>query len=211
MLTEVPTSSALVQSAREPLLARLRAETAEQHAMLEAQLPLSETELSRGAYHRLLLRFWGFYAPLEQLLLSGPLQPQPDFDYRQRLKTPKLEQDLYDAGETTDSLLRAAQCDDLPPVSTLPQILGCLYVIEGASLGGQIIARQLPSSLGSTPQFGARFFNGYGSATGSHWKATGAFLTTMGARLDQNDAIIASANATFRALGRWVATDSSPE
>ncbi len=179
--------------------------------MMEAQLPLHESRLTRATYHGLLLRFLGFYAPLEQCLLSGPLQPQPEFDYRERLKTPQLEQDLYDAGETPDSLRRAAQCDALPPVSTLAEVLGCLYVIEGATLGGQIIARQLQASLGSTTDYGARFFSGYGAATGSQWKATGAFLSTMAERVDQDDAIVASANATFQSLGRWVAAASSPE
>jgi heme oxygenase (biliverdin-IX-beta and delta-forming) len=210
MHTEVPTSPARLQPARSPLLARLRVETAEYHAMLEAQLPLHETHLSRATYHELLLRFWGFYAPLERQLLSGPLQPHPSFDYRERLKAPKLEQDLYDGGETPDTLLRAPLCDDLPPVATLPQVLGCLYVVEGATLGGQIIARQLHNSLGSTPDLGARFFNGYGTATGSHWKSTGVFLTAMAEELDQDDAIVASANATFHALGRWVAAAPSP-
>lgn len=210
MHIEVPTSPARVQAARAPLLARLRVETAVNHAMLEAQLPLGEAPLSRATYHGLLLRFWGFYAPLERLLLRGPLQPQANFDYRERLKTPKLEQDLYDGGDTPDMLQRAPQCDELPLLSTLPQVLGCLYVIEGATLGGQIIARRLQLSLGSTPGCGARFFSGYGADTGPHWKATGAFLADSAAALEQDDAIVGGANDTFHALGRWLAAASIP-
>jgi heme oxygenase len=213
MHTELPTSTARVHSARSPILTRLRVETAEHHATLEAHLPLHETHLSRATYHALLSRFWAFYAPLEERLLDGSLQwdRPPHFDYRERLKTPKLQQDLYDLGETPDTLMHVPQCDELPPVSTLAEVLGCLYVVEGASLGGQIIARRLQASLELSRDSGARFFNGYGSDTGPYWKATSAFLTACATELDQDDAIVASANATFQSLGRWVAAASFPQ
>ena len=216
-------SSARVHAARSPILTRLRAETAVHHAALEAHLPLHETHLSRATYHALLSRFRGFYAPLEPRLLDGPLHtlphsplqslphPLPEFDYRARLKTPKLQQDLYDLGETPDTLLRAPQCDALPPVLTLPEVLGCLYVVEGASLGGQIIARRLHAILALHGDSGARFFNGSGADTGPYWKATSALLTACAEALDQDDAIVASANATFQSLGRWVAAGSFPQ
>ena len=177
--------------------------------MLEVALPLQDVQLTRASYHALLLRFWGFYAPLEERLLGGPGHAHLPFDYRERAKAPKLQDDLYDMGHSPEMLLRAPQCDDLPSISTLPQILGCLYVIEGATLGGQIIARQLRVNLGLTPDVGARFFNGYGADTGSRWKETTACLTTMAATLNQDDVIVAGANATFQSLGRWVANSCS--
>ncbi|WP_310572017.1 biliverdin-producing heme oxygenase [Gemmatimonas sp.] len=198
-------------SARSPILQRLRAETALRHAEMEAALPLHNGQLTRATYQALLLRFWGFYKPLEQRLHLSALYAQPNFDYGARLKSPKLEHDLHDLGITSDMLLRAPQCRELPVVTTLPQLLGCLYVIEGATLGGQVITRQLQANAGLLPHAEARFFNGYGADTGPHWKATGAFLTERAEAVDQDDAIVASANDTFYALGRWVAGASFPE
>jgi heme oxygenase len=210
MLTDHPVAPAPVRTARAPILTRLRADTADHHASLEAHLPLHASNLSRATYHALLLRFWGFYAPLEERLLAGPLQPQPAFDYRARRKTPKLQQDLHALGDTPEQLSRTPQCTELPRLSTLPQVLGCLYVVEGASLGGQLIARQVQASLGLGHDTGAQFFGGYGVDTGRHWRATGALLTDMALALDQDDAIVASANDTFLSLGRWMAAAALP-
>ncbi len=212
MHIESPAMPARMRAGRSPILNRLRAETVEQHAALESVLPLQDAQLSRATYHRLLMCFWGFYAPLEARMLEGMregvLPSQPDFDYRERLKTPKLEHDLLALGESPESIGHAPQCADLPPVSTLVELLGSLYVVEGATLGGQIIARQLQATLGLGRDAGARFFNGYGAETGPHWKATTAMLSAKSAELDEDDAIVASANATFASLGRWIAAAS---
>jgi heme oxygenase len=50
-------------------------------------------------------------------------------------------------------------------------LIGTLYVIEGATLGGQVISRHLYRHLGFSANAGARFFNGYGdeAATQQQW------------------------------------------
>jgi heme oxygenase len=91
-------------------------------------------------------------------------------------------------------------CGDLPDVSHVSSAFGCLYVIEGSTLGGQIISRHLRARLNVTPQAGGLFFHGYGEETGAMWKA---FCSTLGAHaltLENQDPIIDAALATFRSL-----------
>jgi heme oxygenase len=49
-------------------------------------------------------------------------------------------------------------------------VVGALYVLEGSTLGGQVIARQLAESIGVQPGKGASFFYGHGDDTQAHWK-----------------------------------------
>ena len=42
---------------------------------------------------------------------------------------------------------------------------GCLYVMEGATLGGQVIGRHVRQTLGVTPETGGRFHAAYGDRT----------------------------------------------
>lgn len=85
----------------------------------------------------------------------------------------------------------------------MPQVLGCLYVIEGATLGGQVITRHLLATHGITPETGGAFFAGYGAETGPHWQAFGAMITAA-ERFGAADEIVASANRTFETLDRWL-------
>ena len=100
-------------------------------------------------------------------------------------------------------------CDSLPPLADPSHLFGCLYVLEGATLGGQIVARHLQASLGLTPETGASYFSGYGVQTGVQWKAFCALLTAYAARVDDTREILAGAHATYATLTAWMrATDS---
>ena len=193
--------------------------TSASHTALEDQLPLMNADLSRQDYCQFVSRFFGFYAPLEVQLLASPHWHQLAFDYAPRQKTPRLAQDLLALGRSDAALAATPRCMDLPACTTPEQLLGCLYVIEGATLGGRTITRHLQTQLGLTPESGGAFFDGYGAQTGSHWKA---FCTMLSENADRplghaaNDAadhvsvesrhaaIVAGANQTFETLTRWL-------
>jgi heme oxygenase (biliverdin-IX-beta and delta-forming) len=186
------------------ILQRLKLATHERHMALEKQLPLLHPALSLRDYRRFLARFLGYYVPLEARLLPLPWWQHMGFAYTDRRKAPRLEQDLRALGEAEASVQLLPQCHELPALESLPQLLGCLYVVEGATLGGQIISRHLHATLGLTAETGAAFFGGYGTRTGSHWKAFCADLSSLTARCDGDQAVITSANDTFATLDRWL-------
>ena len=186
------------------ILNRLRHATSQRHAALECQLPLLDPQLSREEYRRFVCRFLGYYAPLETRLLELPWWREIGFDYGERYKTPRLVQDMLALGVTADTLATFARCSDLPRIDTLPQALGCLYVIESATLGGQLVTRHLQENLGLTPRSGSAFFYGYGMQTGARWKSFGALLTTHAEKTGDHAAIIDTANHTFETFERWL-------
>jgi len=55
------------------------------------------------------------------------------------------------------------------PLYDLAQVLGSLYVIEGSTLGGRVIAPQLKRTLGLDQGRGASYFHGFGGETGVMW------------------------------------------
>ena len=197
--------------------------TSASHTALEDQLPLMNADLSREDYCQFVSRFFGFYAPLEVQLLASPHWHQLAFDYAPRQKTPRLAQDLLALGRSDAALAATPRCMDLPACTTPEQLLGCLYVIEGATLGGRTITRHLQTRLGLSPESGGAFFDGYGAQTGSHWKA---FCTMLSNNADdlpnpnpnsnpghcahpsacesRHADIVAGANRTFETLTHWL-------
>ena len=144
------------------ILQRLRAETSQNHSAIESQMPVLDPSMSLDTYRQLLTRFWGYYAPLEEMLhkeIEFYWSDKSDKEYicSERAKVPKLERDLKTLGESCESL---EFCTSLPTLISPAQVLGCLYVIEGATLGGQIISKHLLANLGLSSDSGAAFFNG---------------------------------------------------
>jgi heme oxygenase len=190
------------------ILKRLKLATSASHTALEDQLPLMRADLSREDYRRFVGRFFGFYAPLEAQLMASPHWKSLAFDYADRQKTPRLTQDLLALGSSARALASTPRCTDLPACNTPEQLLGCLYVIEGATLGGRVITRHLQNQLGVTPESGGAFFDGYGAQTGVRWKAFCTMLSTHAgdhdAHASRHAAIVAGANHTFETLTHWL-------
>lgn len=186
------------------ILERLKSGTRARHVALESRTVLLSKDLSHSNYSQCLQRFFGYYAPLEKHLLESPAWHEAGLVYDNRYKTSQIVQDLLALGLTQKALATIPQCNILPNLKTTAQIFGCLYVIEGATLGGQIISKHLNASLGLTPDFGCSFFAGYGQQTGSQWKAFGACLTSFATQTGSDDEIIHSANKTFQTLDCWL-------
>lgn len=151
-----------------------------------------------GEYKDLLVRFYGFYHPWEcrsQPLLSE-MAPRL---YENRSKTNLLRSDLCAFGTDPE---RVPLCESLPPLSTFSQVLGSTYVLEGATLGGQILSRHFTHNIG-IPASRMSFFSGYGERTGCMWKSFCEEFTQLAANGDEGT-IITSAQTTFQTLREWL-------
>lgn len=187
------------------MLKCLKEATGARHAALERRLPLLNADLTLSTYLQFVQKLHGFYDPLESALNGLPWWATIDVDYSLRRKTPRLREDLLALGHTDPSVAALPHCRSLPPLTTEAQLWGCLYVIEGATLGGQIIIKNLHRHIGLTAMSGASFFDGYGAQTGSRWKAFCAALMARDADCaDDRDETLHSANQTFDALGAWL-------
>jgi heme oxygenase len=68
-------------------------------------------------------------------------------------------------------------------------VVGTAYVLEGATLGGAVVVRQLPSAL---PR---RFFTSYGDERGARWRAFRSDVEQL--PLLDAGAAVAAAERTF--------------
>lgn len=192
------------------ILHRLKDETRASHAALECQMPLLDADLRAADYKQMVQKLYTYHKPLEALLLASPGFAKIGVDYSGREKTPRLARDLMAIGVSARDVEQMHQCESLPPLADPSHIFGCLYVLEGATLGGQIVARHLQASLGLTPETGASYFSGYGAQTGPQWKTFCALLTAHAEHLDDTTDILAGAHATYETLSAWMrATDSA--
>jgi len=161
--------------------------------------------MSIASYRQFIQWLFGFYAPLETQLMTVSSWKAVGLDYGPRQKTPRLRQDLLALGDTDTIIEALPRCDHLPPLMSEAQLWGCLYVIEGATLGGQIIMKHLHRNLGLSANSGGSFFDGYGCETGPQWKAFCAAITTYGEdATGGRNAMLSSANHTFDALSEWL-------
>lgn len=183
------------------VLTDLRQATASAHRALEARLPFLQPDFSRPRYTGLLKAYHGFYLPLEQALCALPLPAA--LEYQQRQKTSALAADLSALGVTHEQIRQLPQCAELPPTDDAASAFGVLYVLEGATLGGQVLLRAVRTSLQIGADSGASFLDVYGTATGPRWRT---FLDLL-AGITQPDArqrCTQAACATFALFQAWL-------
>jgi heme oxygenase (biliverdin-IX-beta and delta-forming) len=184
---------------------KLRSATREHHARLERVLDIPGSIGSEADYTRLLVRMYGFYTPLERRLRTfDDALREHGVRVRPRLKARKLELDLHAFGWTPDAVSTLPLCAELPCVSTDAHALGCLYVMEGSTLGGQIISRRIRQVLEIDGDAGLAFFRAYGAHTGRMWQGFVEGLNAYPATEAEAAQATQSARDTFAAMERWL-------
>jgi heme oxygenase len=187
---------------RPPILDLLRERTRAAHERAEAALPLLDPALDRDAYRAVLEGFWGFHAALEPRLRAVPGVEALGLRLDERRKLPRLERDLRVLGADP---VRVPVADRVPAPGGVAEALGCMYVLEGATLGGRVISRHL-AARGIGPETGGAFFTGYGERTGEMWKAFSRVIGAYAAaHPDAEEAMVRAADDTFALLERWLA------
>ncbi len=184
------------------LMQRLRLETRDQHLKLERTVDLKSRFESRAGYVDLLQRMLGLHEPLEQSLLrldwSGT-----GIDLGERRKAPWLEADLLALGSSKEEIARLPRCTSLPVLDTVARGIGCLYVLEGSTLGGDVIAQQIAKRLQLGPGSGGRFYASYGERLHPMWAAFGADADRACATEAAGDQARDAARHTFECFETW--------
>jgi len=188
------------------LQAQLRAATQAAHNQIETALGLLDPTLSLRRYGVILAQFRSIYAPLEAQLAAFDWADH-GLEFESRRKLPSIDADLSALGCPTPALIPSATCaPDLERDRS--RAFGCFYVLEGATLGGQIISRHLRASLGVTPDTGGAFFHGYGERTGLMWTCFRDALACFAGRGADADRTVATARQTFEALQQAIDGDA---
>lgn len=182
------------------LLERLKIETRDAHDRIEAAIDLDRRIASRDGYRDLLIRFYGFHKAWECAALGHA--PDRTF-FQQRCKAELLTKDLENLGLKSEDIIRLPQCRPLMPLPASEAVLGSMYVVEGSTLGGAIIAREVENRLGLTAETGCAYFRSYGRNIAAMWRSFGAVLLDASSP-EADDLIVLSAQNTFTVMHDWL-------
>ncbi len=188
------------------ILENIKHATAASHQHLESSpllSPLTADTITQEHYLKVLRAFYGFFQPLEENInkITGFKQYLPDFESRRKVRSMLKDMEhINDTYHVSDIEL----CKNLPEVTNPEQAFGAMYVLEGSTLGGRFIAKNLKKHLNLDEEHGACFFSGYGSDTGKRWKTFQLALQTFSENFNNDQIIIQAANDTFEKLERWV-------
>lgn len=84
--------------------------------------------------------------------------------------------------------------------------LGALYVLEGATLGGQVLRREMARRLGVHADNGGAFLDVYGTETGRRWKDFLDYLGRLPLDADATQRAVDAARSTFSGFEQWLAS-----
>ena len=185
------------------LLEALRTGTGSLHVALEKRLPFFSVRLDADWYRRLLEAYYGFYAPMEAALYDSALIPS-GFDCVLRAKTPTLVSDLHALGLDDSAINTLPRCNHLPTFDSAAACLGALYVLEGATLGGQVLRREMALRLAVGADNGGAFLNVYGSETGRRWKDFLDYLSRLPLDTPAKQRAVMTARSTFSGFEQWL-------
>lgn len=198
-LTQIPLNSGKPKVSE--VHQELRDATAAPHRTLEKRLPFVSPDLDKDLYLRLLKAYYGFYSTLER-----QLDQVADLDASSligRHKVAALIQDLHMLGLTHEQISGLEACHELPPLSNRLQALGVMYVMEGATLGGQVLSRIVKGKLSIDSQNGGAFLDVYGSTAGQKWRGFLSMLSVVDDPLHRAQ-VVESALLTFSSFERWL-------
>ena len=139
---------------RPSALDRLRAATRDAHERLDRRMEAVERLADPVRREELLGRYAAFHLPADAAL-APHLDDVADLDFAERSRA---------------SLLAGADEDhpSFPRPGSRGEALGMLYVLEGSTLGGRFILRELTRRGIDDPRLA--FLDPYGSETGRRWR-----------------------------------------
>ncbi len=179
----------------------LKNTTHEVHQQLETKMDLMSRLETKESYLELLKKFYQYYLPIESKLSAYP----NELPLEGRMKISLLKKDLLALGLSEDEISTLPAAKTVPEINSASEAIGAFYVLEGSTMGGQVISKQLRTKLEITPETGGSFFWAYGPKTMPMWLAFREFLNSdeTSQKRDKSK-ILESAKSTFLSLERWV-------
>lgn len=194
-------------ASNETFLNNLRTKTADSHKGLEA-LPISKSivdpKITIQEYAMYLSLMHDVVQDLEENIYPKLSEVISDLDARK--KSQLILEDLKKIG--FDKKQTLSPFKDASPIS-VPFAMGMMYVVEGSTLGGRFILKNIQESLGFTEENGASYFSGYGNKTGSFWKNYLNALTEFESKNNSEEEIIAGADYAFTRIGNHLSENSA--
>ena len=184
----------------------LKQETKVNHQQLE-KLLINQMRLisNRTGYVKLLQLFYRYFGALEerinQYIFPQQLEEQHHF---QRRKTDRIAEDIIVSGGI---IQEKCTDEDLPEIKNALQAFGALYVIEGSTLGGKVIAKMMQRQLNTDSSEGFTFFYGYGDETEKRWAIFQQLLNNQTVNKADKEVVLRASDETFAKFKLWIETN----
>jgi heme oxygenase len=193
-----------------PLLEALRSHTYACHMELQGRFDVFHRIQNKDNYGSLLLKLYGFYNKVEPQITRWDSDfTRLGIDLEIRRKIPKLIADISSL-DLTDHLVSRPNCEIslIPSLETFAQAVGCLYVLEGSTLGAQIICQHLRTVFRSNfASNSMNYYQGYGCETRKMWGEFCEFISHYSLEMktvQEHEQVLASGKQTFESLGKWL-------
>lgn len=191
--------------ASSPLLARieLRHATAAVHERLH-HVPvfaaLAKGRIDHSAYVDLLGRLYGFHEPFEAAVAqAGP----PGLQSAEWRRAHLLRSDMAALGQSAAAIRRLPRYPVVSGRWSPAHAMGVLYVIEGSTLGGRLLARQLDHLVPAGGDLGRSFLLAGTGMGHVRWRDFCTALDACGAEPALRAEMVAGAIETFRCFEGW--------
>jgi heme oxygenase len=177
---------------------QLKEQTRQEHLQLEKKLISRISEVDTVTdYVDLLAVLYGYYGAVENVL-ADYFRDTPAIHFHERRKAARLLGDIaiYSPSHPTPRL-----CSRVPHIASFYSALGVMYVLEGSTLGGQIIAKLISRKLNVAS--GLNFFLSYGNDVERMWASFKDLLRKPYTSAQQTEAV-AGAKQTFQTFNSWL-------
>lgn len=192
-----------------PFLQQLRERTADWHATLEQNIlsvNLMSEHVSKEDYRKYLAALYPFTNGFEKYIYPELVSFIDDIDQRKRAVM--LGDDLRNLGQDLSALEPLDEAYFKAMYTDPYAALGALYVMEGSTLGGQLIQKHLQKTLGGEAENKTNYFVAHGTNTGTMWKSFLAKFTAVADQSGKQENIIDGALRTFRLLDQLMTDES---
>lgn len=183
----------------------LQRATAAVHARLHRVpvfVALAAGRLDHDGYLDLLGRLYGFHEPFEAAVAQAEPPGLPPERWR---RAHLLRVDLTALGRS-DAAIAGLLRHPTPRSRWSPaHAMGCLYVMEGSTLGGRQLARQLDHLLSASTNGGRMFLLAGADRGHVRWRDFCAVLDECGAEPAPRAEMVAGAMETFGCFEAWFA------
>jgi len=191
------------------IMGRLKAETAEQHAIAEAkplEAALVAGSIAHDQYKDYLAQRWIIHRELEAATdrVLGEDRRLSGLGLPGLYQTANLEADLAHLGVDTTTIkpLKGAQ-DLVATIRNAPSpavLMGIYYVFEGSKNGARFIARALGKAWGKTDLEGMKYLDPHGEAQRGLWMQFREDMNAIDWSSEEQDVMVKAAQDTFDAI-----------
>ena len=181
--------------------AQLRSATQDDHAATEGTVPLMSPSLTLSQYGDTLARIYRIVRAWDTwAAANAPADLQPILHSRRRASL--LADDLQTLGlpiPSEDEVPHHPMQSTTVAGDARSVFLGRMYVMEGSTLGGQLLARHVEQQFNFAEGHADSYFRGYGEATGDRWRQFKTLLEEL--PQEHAEVVIASAKNMFQLFG----------